>query len=121
MEYNSPEIKKAQLTIYVDSHSTVRHHFQGETGLVPMLLGAVEIAKEYLIHSIKTPQTRIMDTETVAGIDEQQNTQERKVSRSDALAAYRYALSVLSLRIKEIEKAPTDKGFVIDPDLLSRL
>jgi hypothetical protein len=113
--------KRAQITIYADTTPRIEHEFKGDPSLYPMVIGGMEIAKEWLIKSVRVQLDQTMDTrEKVAqGSDTATNTQE--VPKEKAIEAYQYAITCLTARIRAIESAPEGHHFLIEPDLLSRL
>ena len=114
------EVTQIRIAISADSNARVEFELGGDRRLVPTLLGGIEIVKPWLIEQAKNSQVSVDTTEKIAEERHVSKPSEQVVSKPEALAAYRYAISCLAARCEEIQKAP-DMKFRIDSDLLSKL
>ncbi len=118
---SSDSIGHGTLTISVDTTLRVSHEYKGDPRMAVPMIGAIEVAKLWMLGRLKTTTTAIETSEGIAPRTNDGYISERRATKPEALAAYRYALSAMTLRIKNIEDAPDGTDFVIDPDLLAKL
>ena len=109
-------MKQAILSVTVDEQNTVEVRFQGEPWFHIPMMWALDIAKVWLIDRLK-------QTQSVATSDWQtaEESQEREVSRPEAIGVYLDARTKIEQRLQAIVHCDESAKFKVNDNLLSNL
>lgn len=109
-------MKQAIMSISVDEKNTVEVRFQGETWFHIPMMWAIDIAKVWLVERIKSTQSfATSDWQTT------EESQEREVSRSEAIGVYLDARQKIEQRLQAIVHCDESAKFKVNDNLLSNL